>query len=63
MRRHESVRHMAGPYNDAMTDNIPADARERAEAVLVPLLRTLAELPLPEGSNTAVVFSMAEEDE
>ena len=46
-----------------MTDSIPADARERAEAVLRPLLETLSTLDLPAGSNTAVVFQAAEESE
>ena len=46
-----------------MTDSIPSDARERAEAVLKPLLETLSKLELPEGSNNAVVFRMPEEQE
>lgn len=46
-----------------MTDNIPAEARERAEAVLAPLRDTLATLPLPEGSNTAIVFHVPEEEQ
>ena len=46
-----------------MTDSIPADARERAEAVLRPLLESLSKLDLPAGSNTAVVFRAPEENE
>jgi hypothetical protein len=46
-----------------MTDSIPADAREHAEAVLQPLLAMLSRLGLPEGSNTAVVFRVPEEIE
>ena len=43
-----------------MTDTIPADARERAEAVLQPLLDTLAKFDLPEDSSTAVIFRVTE---
>ena len=46
-----------------MTDSIPSDARERAEAVLRPLLETLSKLSLPEGSDTAIVFHVPEEKE
>ena len=46
-----------------MTDSIPPDGRERAEAVLQPLLDALSKLNLPEGSNTAIVFRVPEEKE
>lgn len=46
-----------------MADSIPAEARERAEAILANLDLALAPVleKLPEGSNTAVIFRVPEE--
>lgn len=46
-----------------MAESIPADARERAEAILANLDLALAPVleKLPEGSNTAVIFRVPEE--
>ena len=46
-----------------MAESIPADARERAEAVLAALDKALVPVfaQLPEGPNTAVVFRLPEE--
>lgn len=46
-----------------MTDFIPEEARQRAEATIRPLLETLAQLDLPAGSNSAVVLRVPEEIE
>lgn len=50
-------------YAVPMAESIPADARERAEAILANLDAALAPVldKLPEGSNTAVVFRIPEE--
>lgn len=50
-------------YSVGMADSIPAEARERAEAILANLDAALAPVfaELPEGSNSAVVFQMPEE--
>ena len=46
-----------------MAEPIPAEARERAEAILAKLDEALGPVfdRLPEGSNTAVVFRVEEE--
>ena len=46
-----------------MAESIPAEARERAEAILANLDAALEPVfaKLPEGSNTAVVFRIQEE--
>ena len=46
-----------------MADSIPAEARERAEAILANLDAALvpAFAELPEGSNTAIIFRVPEE--
>ena len=51
-------------YAVPMADPIPAEARERADATLANLNAALAPVleHLPEGSNTAVVFRMPEEE-